>query len=106
MAERREWSGFRGVRPPAEMSSCHAPKKRMAHATLRPPDPSMEVDAAPRDPVLLAEVERLYQQLQIEGRKGGVRSGSWRQARSPAYLALEDQIREVAGRYWKSPVRG
>lgn len=103
---RRDWPGFHGVRPPIATSSCHAPKKLMAKATLRTPAPHMHVDAAVRDPALLAEVARLYRLLEIEGRTHGMGSnGHSRRHASAAYLALEEQIREVAGRYWRSPAR-
>ena len=64
----------------------------------------MDVDHPLRDPALLADVQR-HAQLQIEGRKGGVRSG-FSGRPSTRYLALEAAIKEASGRYWRSPVRG
>jgi hypothetical protein len=103
---RREWSGFRGVRPPVDTTDCPPPPKlRMAKATLRP-EPGMEVDAAERDPVLLADVARLYRRLQIEGRKAHIAGNKQPRGQyAAAYLALEAQIYEASRRYWASAVR-
>lgn len=110
MIIRQEWPGFQGGRPSIATSACPRsipPKKRMVKATLlRTPPPMMHVDDAQRDPALLAEVERLYQLLQIEGRKAGYGSaGQARGEASPTYLALEAQIQEASWRYKQSPIR-